>query len=294
MFNVLKSHATGTKATASKSTASKSRRKQAAKAGRSESGRSELGSADAAPAPAACAPRPAAAPTTAPDMLLTAAEQDVLVCECYEATGFATAAYSLGLNLEVVMRTRREVPAFAQRLDDAAAYWTECIAEKLVSLSLDLSVDIKDRVAISKQIVRQRPPESWMKAKAAARPQATGKKASAKQPATKRPAATRPAPRPGTLGYPADPSLAPIGGQPVGLVAPASLATTGPYRPPVPTGTAPSGALASGASVDGASVGSAPVGGALAGGATVVGVPPGNPESSTGPTVVASLGGDTA
>ena len=100
--------------------------------------------------------------------VLTDADQAILVDAAYTGR-LCAVAMELGLNPAAIQRTRAEVPAFTAALDAADDWLAMQLAESLRAAALSESTDPKTRIPLAKELLRQRPPSGWMRAKRAGR-----------------------------------------------------------------------------------------------------------------------------
>ena len=96
--------------------------------------------------------------------LLTDADQSALVEAAYTGR-LCAAATEWNLSPAAIQRTRAEVPAFAAALDAADDWLAMQLAESLRTAALDESTEAKVRIPLAKELLRQRPPSAWVRAK---------------------------------------------------------------------------------------------------------------------------------
>ena len=131
--------------------------------------------ADSSPAAASLA---AAVPALACDplapQLLSRDEQRRLLARCEDGESWTTAANALAIPARRVVATRRSDPAFAAALADAEDIAAERLAATLRTLADDADTPLRERISIGKQLLKQRPPQSWSKAAPIGRPATEG------------------------------------------------------------------------------------------------------------------------
>ena len=94
--------------------------------------------------------------------LLSESDQSALVLAAYDDR-LTQQTVALGLHPASVLRTRAEVPAFAAALAAADDWQAMRLAESLRRLALEESTDLKVRVPLAKELLRQRKPDAWQK-----------------------------------------------------------------------------------------------------------------------------------